>query len=139
MGDIPGGVSHIIGRHWLGSQPGSYMDEFDIIVCCSRRPADMLATRPVIWLPFADSARQPPMADIERVARMVARVNHGRILWHCHAGLNRSALALGVYLVRFRGMIPAEVVDLMRERRAPAVLCNTTFVEALTKCGVDHG
>ena len=97
MGDIPGDVTHILGPHWLGSQPGSYMEEFDLVVCCSRRPADMLDYRPVVWLPYADSARTPPMDHLLRVSRMVEAARPTRVLWHCQAGINRSALALALH------------------------------------------
>lgn len=128
-----GDVSHILGPHWIGSRPtAGYHDDFDLVVSVARsRPADNLWQVPVVWLPFPDSHRRPPMERLVLVADMVHAADPGRCLWHCAAGLNRSSLALGVYLVRHAGGRPADVVEWIRAKRAPAALFNATFVEAL--------
>ena len=51
--------------------------------------------------------------------------------WHCHAGLNRSGLALAAYLHRFHGMRISSAIALMRQRRSPLVLCNAVFERTL--------
>lgn len=53
-------------------------------------------------------------------------VAEGPTLIHCQAGLNRSGLVAGLVLVR-QGHSGDEAVELLRERRSPAVLCNRTF------------
>ncbi len=53
--------------------------------------------------------------------------------WHCHAGLNRSGLALAAYLHRFHDMRISEAITLLRERRSPLVLCNSEFERALRR------
>lgn len=51
----------------------------------------------------------------------------GITLVHCQAGLNRSSLVAGLALVRGDGMGGQEAIDLLREKRSPAVLCNPSF------------
>lgn len=51
--------------------------------------------------------------------------------WHCHAGINRSGLAVATYLHRHRGMRISEAISQLRTRRTPMVLCNNVFEEHL--------
>ena len=51
----------------------------------------------------------------------------GKTLVHCQAGLNRSALVAGIYLIEFQQRKPAEAVELLRDKRSPMVLCNQDF------------
>lgn len=46
---------------------------------------------------------------------------------NCQAGLNRSNLIAGTTLVRYYDYEPQEAIDLLREKRGPAVLCNPLF------------
>lgn len=47
--------------------------------------------------------------------------------WHCHAGLNRSGLAVAAYLHVYRGMRIGDAIAQLRARRTPIVLCNPHF------------
>ena len=51
--------------------------------------------------------------------------------WHCHAGINRSGLALAAYLHRFHDYRISESIALLRSQRSPVVLCNTLFERTL--------
>jgi hypothetical protein len=49
-----------------------------------------------------------------------------RVLIRCQAGLNRSGLITALVLIR-DGMAAADAIELIREKRAGAALCNITF------------
>ena len=51
--------------------------------------------------------------------------------WHCHAGLNRSGLAVAAYLHRHRAMRISVAIRHMRQRRTSMVLCNGLFERRL--------
>ncbi len=51
--------------------------------------------------------------------------------WHCHAGINRSGLALAAWLHLHRGYAISEAIALLREQRSGIVLCNNAFERAL--------
>lgn len=51
--------------------------------------------------------------------------------WHCHAGLNRSGLALAAYLHRYHGMRISDAILHLRAERSPLVLCNALFEQTL--------
>jgi protein-tyrosine phosphatase len=50
----------------------------------------------------------------------------GPTLVHCQAGLNRSSLIASLTLIR-SGVPAGDAIDLLREKRSPAVLCNPVF------------
>ena len=54
----------------------------------------------------------------------------GDTLVHCQAGLNRSGLLTGLALV-LDGYTPDDAINLLRETRSPAVLCNPVFEQWL--------
>lgn len=51
--------------------------------------------------------------------------------WHCHAGLNRSGLAVAAYLHRHRGLRISDAIRTLRQRRTQMVLCNSLFERTL--------
>lgn len=55
----------------------------------------------------------------------------GPTLVHCQAGLNRSSLIAATALV-LDGMAPQDAIDLIREKRSSACLCNPAFKAWLT-------
>lgn len=55
---------------------------------------------------------------------------HGSTLVHCQAGLNRSGLLAGLALV-LGGMPAVDAIQLLRDKRCSAVLCNRTFANWL--------
>lgn len=65
--------------------------------------------------------------QVIEIARWVnAARKHGPTLVHCQAGLNRSSLVAATALV-LDGLTGREAVDLIREKRSPACLCNSAF------------
>lgn len=78
-----------------------------------------------------DSGDVPSPAVLYELAEWVNEKRAiGPILVHCQAGLNRSALVAGLALV-LGGMTPDDAIALLREKRSPAVLCNTAFEQFL--------
>lgn len=53
-----------------------------------------------------------------------------RVLIRCQAGLNRSGLIMALVLIR-EGYTPDEAIELIREKRCEAALCNDRFVSYL--------
>jgi protein-tyrosine phosphatase len=85
-----------------------------------------------------------PMADTLDQGMLPSRSNFERHLhaahpyaaaeatyWHCHAGINRSAMALAAYLHLYRGQRISAAIALLRRRRSDMVLCNSLFERTL--------
>lgn len=74
--------------------------------------------------------------DIAERAVAIARAAHARwrdgarVLIRCQAGVNRSGLITALTLM-FAGYSAVEAIELMRERRSPAVLTNHEFAQWL--------
>lgn len=54
------------------------------------------------------------------------------VLLRCQAGLNRSSLCAGYVLMQI-GFTPEKAIDLIRQKRSPYALCNSSFVEYLMR------
>lgn len=70
--------------------------------------------------------------DLVQAATIADYVNDcradGVTLVHCQAGLNRSGLIAALALIRGPEQMTGQAaIELLREKRSPAVLCNPTF------------
>lgn len=79
-----------------------------------------------------DDLRGPNRRQVKALAEWinVCRAS-GPTLVHCQAGLNRSGLLTAAALILGDGLTPDEAIDLLREQRSPAVLCNPSFAQWL--------
>ena len=81
-----------------------------------------------------DESRVPNPEMLYHLARWVNLCRaRGRVLVHCQAGLNRSALVTGLALV-LAGLTPTEAITTLR-KRSPAILCNKYFERWLLSQG----
>ena len=91
--------------------------------------------RIVMTLPMLDALEDRLMPSREEIERFVdglhAWASNEPTYWHCHAGLNRSGIAVATYLHRHRGMRISDAIEHLRARRSPMVLCNSTFERCL--------
>lgn len=80
--------------------------------------------------------------DLSEVHDLAAWVNErraiGPVFVHCQAGLNRSSLVVAAALVA-NGDVKdgSDAIDLIRERRDPACLCNPAFESWVRTLGVE--
>ena len=83
-------------------------------------------------LDVLDADVAPQRAQLERFleAAHLYAANEATY-WHCHAGLNRSGLAVAAYLHLHRGMRISDAILTMRQRRTALVLCNSHFERLL--------
>lgn len=77
----------------------------------------------------------PMVDDLARLVNTWRKQGKGQVLVHCQAGLNRSSLILARALM-LDGMTADEAINLIREKRSPACLCNLTFEKYLK--GLPH-
>lgn len=86
-------------------------------------------TRSTMFVTMYDSFDQDT-TQVDAIADWVnVCAEDGPTLVHCQAGLNRSNLIAATALVRSGVFSPQAAIDLLRERRSPAILCNHAFEE----------
>ena len=123
-------ISHITGNLWTGGCINGVRlpDDFKAVV--SLYPWEKYTLGPDtvrVEHRLYDSTEVPDVEQMFQVARQVRDFYAaGKTLVHCQAGLNRSGLIAGLALV-YDGCDPQWVVNLLREKRSPAVLCNRAF------------
>lgn len=66
--------------------------------------------------------------QVDQLARWINLCRKtGPVLVHCQAGLNRSSLVAARAIYRDTGIPGSEVIEVLRQKRSPAVLCNPAF------------
>ena len=125
--------SHVAGNLWVGGCPVRVAPvEFQFIVCLYPwAPYKRHDHQTYLEARLYDSSQMPDERALYALANYVSAVAKiGMTLVHCQAGLNRSALVAGLSLIG-GGMKPKDAIDLLREKRSVAVLCNKAFARWL--------
>ena len=136
MGDTPFScplISHVEGNLWQGGTPADSPRRevppfFTFVFNLYPWQSYNVHPETTVYVHKLYDGREMP--DIEQLEATARTVNEARAkaptLVHCQAGLNRSALVVGLALIR-SGMTADAAIALLREKRSPAVLCNQTF------------
>jgi protein-tyrosine phosphatase len=131
--DVPF-ISHIQGNLYQGGcAPGMILPP-NIVNVVSLYPWERYTVEhqlhSFLEVRMHDSLTQD-LEQVDTIAGWVnARLDDGPTLVHCQAGINRSSLVTARALM-LQGMPASDAIDLLRERRSPACLCNSTFEEWL--------
>ncbi len=118
---------------FMGELPRAYQDipARVVVNLCGVYPVGEPFGRMVFSMPLLDALEPELCPKREELERFLDAVHHfagtEASYWHCHAGINRSGLAVASYLHRHRGLRIGEAVATMRARRSPMVLCNSLF------------
>ena len=106
---LPKFISHIVSLYpWE-----SYRHEHDL-------KSDLIVR-------MYDSLEQS-LNQVDDIARWVNACRAtGPVLVHCQAGLNRSSLVVARALILGEQYLPVEAIELIREKRSQACLCNEAF------------
>lgn len=132
--DVPF-ISHIEGNLYIGGCRKGLVLPDHILHVVSLYPWESYAVEHGLHSQTAvvmyDDADTPVPSEVLDVAEWAAsRVLRGPTLIHCQAGLNRSGL-VGALVLMLNGRTPQQAIDLIRQRRSPACLCNKAFVNYL--------
>lgn len=73
-----------------------------------------------------------PTEDTDKVEHIVNEVvealeKGGNVLVHCQAGINRSNITAALALMKWKNLSADEAIALLREKRSPLVLANSSF------------
>lgn len=132
--DVPF-ISRISGNLWQGGCENGLVLPAHIKHVVSLYPWERYTVRheldSFVEVRLYDAGELPNVAQLTALADWInVCAATAPTLVHCQAGLNRSGLLAGLALVR-SGMDGADAINLLRDSRSPAVLCNRTFAEWL--------
>ncbi len=106
-----------------------------VINACGVFPNIAVPSPTILTLPMIDTLELeylPGRSQIEAFLKGVhTHAVDGPTYWHCHAGLNRSALLVASYLHLYRGLRISDAITQLRDARSPMVLCNNVFERKL--------
>ena len=136
--DVPF-VSQILGNLWQGGCANGLVlpDQFEHVISLYKweRYTVRQSLKSFLVITMYDSTDGPDRKELDRLACWIQDcVDDGPTLVHCQAGLNRSSLVVGISLFGAFGEgfdNGADIIDLIREKRSPACLCNPTFEKIL--------
>ena len=102
-----------------------------VINLCGVYPHGDPAGRMVLGMPMLDVLDRSMVPERDALEGFLASahalVAEQASYWHCHAGINRSGLALAAYLHLYRGLRISEAIGTLRAQRSEMVLCNHLF------------
>ena len=126
-----GGAEVVQDEAWLRK------NKIGLIVKCESDTDIVHPSIPTFHFPLIDTiihpnARKPVMASIEKLTDMIKAVASSDmgILIHCRAGQNRSALVIGTFLCKHRGLGYEEIkslLDAANKKRGTVALWNISF------------
>ena len=136
--DVPF-ISHIVENLWMGGCSNGLILPDNIKHVVSLYPWERYAVKHELESELYFKAYD---ADVEELRPQLRRrvdwikkcLDDGPTLVHCQAGLNRSGL-LAAYTLTDMGVEGKEAVKVLREKRSPAVLCNTSFEAFILRQG----
>lgn len=126
--------NEVVSGLWLSALPSEIPPEIKYVFSMIGPNLYSLAPhQKLVAVHFEDCPTIPNESMLHGLAEAVnvARLD-GQVIVHCYAGLNRSALVLGLALVK-SGMTPEKAIKWMRMRRGPDVLHNKAFHDWLLK------
>jgi hypothetical protein len=132
-GDVPFRVplySQIEGNLWMGGCPeGELPKVFEHCVSLFPWGSYYVAegqNHAKFWL-LDSSQHAVPAAQFHAAADLaLALTKLGPTLVHCQAGLNRSSVVTALVLMKL-GRTPEAAIEIIREKRSHACLCNPSF------------
>lgn len=129
--DVPF-ISHIHGNLSIGGCSAGLILPGDIRHLVSLYPWERYRIQGAIdselYVKAYDAAVETLEPELERISDWVLScLERGKTLVHCQAGLNRSSLVAALVLIKGGVGSPREVIELLRRKRSPAVLCNKGF------------
>lgn len=133
----------IIPRLWIGNQKSSQDETFirvnhiDTVFNCTKTLPYHMDIPNKYRVPVDDNLQEEEIRNLELWApeiafKMIKEYNSGnRILVHCHAGMQRSAASVAIFLIAYKKLKAEEAVAFIKSRRPVAFMGGANFGRAI--------
>ena len=128
---------------WIGNEKSSQDETFlrfnhiDVVFNCTKTLPFHYSIAHKYRLPVDDNLREEEIRNMELWSFDIAyKIMHeylagNRILVHCHAGMQRSAAAVAIFLIAFKRMRADEAMLFIKQRRPIAFHGGANFERAI--------
>lgn len=143
---MSGDIAHeIVPRLWLGNKKAAadetWLRQHNITVVfnCTKTLPFAQSIHRMYRVPVDDNLEPVEINNLgdwapETQVKLVREYKAGRnILVHCHAGMQRSAAVVAMFLVTLYGMTADRAMSFIKERRAVAFFPSANFEPAIRK------
>jgi protein-tyrosine phosphatase len=135
-------ADEIIPGLWLGniiaSQSGEFLEEKGIkaVFNCTKNIPFVEGHRSLYRIPVDDNLQTEELRNMELMsfeAVYKLRLEHkkGPVLVHCHAGMQRSACVVAMYLIAINGLKVEESIAYIKQRRPIAFTPSANFLKSM--------
>ena len=144
MGDPNSWAHEIIPRLWLGNFQAAGSHEWltghrieAVFNCTKNIPFVLIDAIAKYRVPLDDNLqteeiRNARLWSFEAIYRLAAEYNAGKqVLVHCHAGMQRSAAFVAMFLIFLTRSKPEEVILYIKTRRPVAFMHSVNFKDAI--------
>ncbi len=147
---IPNQNAHeVVPRLWLGNKKAAadeaWLQEHHVTVVfnCTKTLPFAHSIRRMYRVPVDDNLEPEEIANLrswaaETQTKLVREYNAGRtILVHCHAGMQRSAAVVAMFLTTMYGLSADEAMAYVKSKREVAFFPSANFEPAIRQWDVD--
>jgi hypothetical protein len=138
----PNPADEILPGLWLGSIVAAGSGEFLItnnISCvfnCTKNIPFHEAARRRYRIPVDDNLEEDEIRNMElwgfeAVYRLIQEYKKGPVLVHCHAGMQRSACIIAMFLIAVKGQKVEDSILFIKRRRPIAFTPSVNFIKAI--------
>lgn len=135
-------ADEILPGLWLGnivaSQSGEFLEQKGIkaVFNCTKNIPFYEGHRSLYRVPVDDNLengeiRNMELWSFEAVYKLRLEHKKGPVLVHCHAGMQRSACVVAMYLIAIKGFQVEEAVNYIKQRRPIAFTPGINFLKAI--------
>ena len=132
----------IIPGLWLGnassSMDGKFLEENNIrcIFNCTKQLPFHASTTKRYRVPVDDNLQDEEIRNMElwsyeTIYKLTKEHKQGNVLVHCHAGMQRSAAVVAMYLIANYNMKKDDVIAFIISKRSVAFMLNVNFDKAI--------
>jgi protein-tyrosine phosphatase len=144
-------ADEIVPRLWLGNKHAAADEEWlkqhgiTVVFNCTKTLPFATSMRRMYRVPVDDNLEPEEIANMgawaaETQVKLVREYKAGRtILVHCHAGMQRSAAVVAMFLISMYGMSAEEAMAFIKSKRSIAFHPAANFEKAIQQWATDLG